>query len=489
MEMVKLFSSHNVLISENQNSDTAEAKFVICDFDPNKNDVSLARATIDTWKDTLINKPLVGKVVAQRDGTKDFTGHNVVVVQSTDENGNTVHKIEFDTSSFGVFTSVDIEEIDGAECIVATATVWKRFSQAYEVFAARATSEEGIKTSWEIQVSKSHKETIENKEVKVIDEGVFIGHAVLGSKIAPAYDSSGLLSVASEESNDDFEQALLNDIYLIASKQGEEKQLEDKQTQVSALTTRDLHQKTREALNPKGWNSNPYYSIWEIYPVDNKILAYDIDRDSEDDYLVITYSVADDVVTIGEKSETKLSKILSEKQQVNISVNLDETAKLLSTKETEIQSLSGKVAELTEEVAEKDEKLIKASEQIVLLQSSVDELQPFKVQVEEIQQAEDLRIAETKREDLKSMATNSGYISVEELESSEEIQILISELDEKGLKVLIAERVISGVKPIVKEPEMITSQSNTNETLNTSGLLDNVASDPSVLMSTYLNTK
>lgn len=489
MENIKLFSSHNVLISENENSDTVEAKFIICDFSPNKNNVSLARATIESWHESLIGKPLVGKVATKADGSKDFTGHNVITTTSTDSNGKKIKKVEFDTSGFGYFNSVGIEEIDSVEYITATATIWKRFTQAYEVFSARASSEEGISTSWEIQSTQSHTENIDGKDIKVIDSGNFIGHAVLGKGIIPAYENSGLLSVASEEV-DEFEQALLNDMISISTKEGEE----NLNTHTSALTSRDLRQKIKNELNKNGYSSNPYYYIWEIFPAENKALAYNEYREFEDDYVAIKYSVEGDTLSITEITPTKLSTLIAEYQmytpensQVNISVSLDETAKLLSAKETEIQTLSSKVEELTSEITTKDEKILSATDKIVELQASVDELTPFKAQVEELEQAEKARQDEIKREELKEMATAKGYITKEELESNEEIATMISELDEKGIKMFIAERVIEGYEPVVtSEQKTDSNKENLEGTLNTSSLLDDEIVNPIALMSQLL---
>ncbi|MDY8021254.1 hypothetical protein [Paenibacillus polymyxa] len=439
METIKFTSNFKIHISDTVDSDTLDAKFIICDFEPNRNDVALTRDTIESWLTTLITKPVVGKIIATQNGN-DFSGHNVKIVEKKDENGNTYQEIEFDTSAFGSFYSASIEEIDGKEHIVANAKIWKRFSQAYDVISRRMSSEEGIKTSWEVQVIESHYEDLNGKQIKYIDNGVFIGHALLGETVAPAYPSSGLINIASK-GNTDIENELVNALITdIAFSTKEEEEL--KKTQVASLTTRDLHQKVYEALNPKGWNSNPYYSIWEIYPEEHKILAYDIDRDSEDDYLVVTYTVSEDVVSVGEKTETKLSKLISEKTNVNISVNLDDTAKLLSEKELTNKNLVSENKKLTSELDVKTSALVEASDKIVKLETEISELAPFKLQIEEAEKAQKEVEMAQKKEDLKVLATAGDFITKEEIETSEEISKLINELDEKGIKAIIAERFI-----------------------------------------------
>lgn len=139
-----------------------------------------------------------------------------------------------------------------------------------------------------------------------------------------------------------------------------------------------MHQKVYQALNPKGWNSNPYYSIWEIYPEEHKILAYDIERESEDDYLVVNYTVDEDTVVLGEIKNTKLSTLIAEKTNVNISVDLNEAAKLIADKETTNKELNESIKELTSEVESKTEALVEAASKITELESEVSELKPYK---------------------------------------------------------------------------------------------------------------
>jgi len=466
MEVIKLFSEYKVVISESD-SDTIDAKFVICDFGYNKNDVMLNRATIEDWYKTIEIKPLVGKVAKKMNGTSDFTGHNVKIVKKVDEDGNEYNDVEFDTSAFGSFYESKIETIDDKEVITASAKVWKRFTQAYEVIKRRANTDIGIKTSWEIQVKESHYENIDGKRIKVIDKGIFIGHALLGESIEPAYDSSGLLQVASQILVDnELAEALALDMI---SHSQENLQKEDiivptKDKEVSALTVRDLYQKVQAGLNPKGWNSNPYYSVWEIFPEDHKILAYDIERESEDTYLSISYTVAENDITIGEKVETKLSKLLSEKTNVSINLDMNQTAQLLSTKEGEIKELSTKNAELSTELEQKTNALVEAGSQIETLQSTVDELAPFKAQIAEIERVKLEAETAEKVATLKKLATIGGYISDEEVETSEAIKSLIDSLDEKGIKAIIAERVIDKLnkdaEKVATTPVVVSSTSS-----------------------------
>ena len=210
LETVQLYSNRVIECSqENEYSDTYKVKFVICDFSTNHNHVKLNRDKIDGWMGTLKNKPIVGKLVSTGRGGMDFSGHNAKIVMRTDDNGNMYKDMVFDTSAFGTFTDVGIEKIDDDECIVATCEIWKRFENACALIMKRVESGT-LNTSWEIDVLESHYENEAGSKVKVLDNGVFIGHCLLGAAVRPAYDCSRLLEVA--EAAPDFDMELADAI-------------------------------------------------------------------------------------------------------------------------------------------------------------------------------------------------------------------------------------------------------------------------------------
>ena len=62
-----ILESSIIEVSElNSHPDYLQVKFVISDFDTNKNKVKLNRDTIEEWMSTLIGSPLLGKI------TKNF---------------------------------------------------------------------------------------------------------------------------------------------------------------------------------------------------------------------------------------------------------------------------------------------------------------------------------------------------------------------------------------------------------------------------------
>lgn len=448
MEKITLYSNKVYLSEEESDPDSYTAKFIICDFTRNKNGVALNRKTIEKWMSTLKNKPLVGKIKMRYDGEYDFTGHNVKRVKKIDENGNEYNEIEFDTEAFGTFVDVSIEKIDDIEYIVAICKIWKRFTKACDIIVKRI-QEGTLYTSWEIAVEKSVEGVVDGITTKIIDAGRFIGHCLLGRDVSPAYDSSGLLSIASVEYDNEFAEALSQDIENlkeedVLNKDGitQPEKTQDGVT-TSQLTIGDLRQKIMEAAKEK---LKDYCYIAFLFPVESEVWVEAYSRESELDYVRFTYTVENDVVTLSEPENVKLTVSVAE--------------------------INTKVAELEQNIADKNDAIIKSGEEIEQLKSTIAELTPYK---EKFEQAEQERIAaeqQAKKDALVNMATKHGLITQEEIESSEEIKGYIENLDEKSIKAILADRYMS------REDETIISSTSEHDETNTSVNLSTLEDEP-----------
>ena len=462
-----LYSNRFELSESEHEPDCLLGKWIICDFGPNKNDVQLDRGTILDWISTLVGKPLVGKVVTSKDGAKDFSSHNMKLVTKTDDYGNEYEDCEFDTSAFGSFIEVDIEEIDGVEHIVAKTKIWKRYPEACSVIKSRYESG-SLASSWEIEILKQRTANYMGRKLRIIEKGSFIGHCALGEFVEPAYDSSRLLNVAAKETDVDLEKALISDIYSISQK--EDKHLGDKKNNVAAeqeefeatpeledtpqetenevdaptpledapaepaatessntdstpITVWDLRNKIENAYKDKT-GTRCYIAWW--YPEDRLcwVKSY-CDAETELDYKVFTYSVEGDTVVIGEIKDAKLTVSISE---INSTIAAKDAE--IATRDTTILELNGRVNELS---------------------ATVTDLAPFR---EKFEQAEAERVeAETaaKRDALKQSVITSKALSAEEVEGSDELLALISNLDEAGVNKFIVDKIISAASP--KKPD------------------------------------
>ena len=489
MENITLYSSDVVLCEKEDHPDSYLAKFIICDFSRNGNGISLDRETAENWISTLKNKPLVGKIQMKYDGTYDFTGHNMKKVTKKDENGNKYETVEFDTSAFGSFTDVHIEEIDNTEYIVAECEIWKRFTKACEIILSRI-EDSTLHTSWEISVEKSKKKLVNGLMTKVVESGRFIGHCLLAKDVQPAYDCSGMVEIASTNYEDvELSTALSQDFTSqgldipeakeenmaktqeIAEenvietpietseekvekttpvaevsedenpecknkkeKSEEETDDDDKEDEKetsenvenSALTVRDL----RNKINEECCKIYRWFWINFIFPTESYVLGKTCEGDENElDYVKFTYSVGEDgVVTVGEP------------ENVTLTVS---------------------VAEINTKIAEKDDAIVKANEEIQTLKAENETLISFKERCEkEDAEKADNEIAE-KQNNLKQYALDSKQITKAELET-EDFKTIISELNETKLKSIIADRYI--VSLTKKSSKVETSEVEVSET-------------------------
>lgn len=442
MDIVK-FDSNKVWLGSTEDRDALYAKFLICDFGTNLNSVRLNRNRIDEWISTLVDQPLVGKIVMRADGTKDFTGHNARIVKRTAEDGSEYEDVEFDTSAFGTFQDVAIEEIDGRECIVATAKVWRRFHDASTIIEKRCESGD-LHTSWEVGVDEASMEIEDGRPVKVIDRGHFIGHCLLGKNVLPAYPCSGLLNVAEV----DEDQALLNAIVreTMVSEEiedmhnpneeivvepvveevapaVEEAEIVDTpaeepapEVEQSALTHWDLQSAICRAARA-AYDTWLYIAFW--FPEEHVCWAKTDECENELAYVMFSYEVtADEEIVIGEPIPVTLT--------------------------VSVSSLNDHVAELNSTIAE-------LSANNTRLQNEVAALDVFRKAHEEAEHAQ--AVAE-----LRQYVVDSGRFTEDEIDG--ELSSVIEELDRSRINAMISERVVDEMR---KAKPVVTASMKTTE--------------------------
>lgn len=468
MDNITLYSSQVYLSEDNSNPDSYIAKFIICDFGRNKNGVAIDRNGIESWLSTLKNKPLVGKIKMRFDGTYDFTSHNMKVVEKVDADGNKYKDVEFDTNAFGSFFDIGIETINDKEYIVASCEIWKRFTKACEIIIKRI-QEGNLHTSWEIAVEKSHQGIVDGLMTKIIDVGRFIGHCLLAKDVSPAYDSSGLLEIASVNYDIEFAEALSQDIISqgldIENEAKEENILQRnietnvaeeetvvktpvadttepttenetseatktnetvessenntgqvKETEISALTEYDLRKKIREACRTK---LNKWCWISFHFPVEKEVWLEVDGRESELDFVRMTYTVENDVITVLEPEDVTLT--------------------------VSVKDINTTVSEYEKTIAEKDDLIVKASSEITFLKSENTELSQYKEKFTQMEQEKvDAELAQ-KKEDLIASVVKSGQITRDEIEKSEEFSGYVDNLDKKSLMAIVGERLSASV--------------------------------------------
>ena len=493
------FYSRNICCSEiTEHPDHYLAKFVICDFSVNGNQVALNRDTIESWMSTLVGNPLVGKLVVAPKGELDFSGHNMKVVTRKDNDGNEYKTAEFDTDAFGSFQSVGIEKIDDTDFIVASCKIWKRYPKACATILRRIESGT-LNTSWEIDVLKAHKGIVGGRMAKIIDDGVFTAHCLLGANVEPAYKCSKLLEVAETDFGLELANAYIEDtkeISNIESNEKEAKNLElnkDKETQTaqvenpteteqaeqtatesttepttpaepdvqtseeggethppiepetgtepagetetesttetSSLTGHDLYEKLNEAVVK--FNSDMYLA--EVFPEDHTIWCKKFGRCMNDlDYIMFSYTVEGNEVSLGEPQHITLTVSISD-----VNTKIAELNNTIASLNTELQSAKEKVASLA----------------------------PYKDQAEKAEAEKAAAELAQKKEDLRQYAISSKMITEAEVSEGGNYASLIENLDETGIKSVIAERCVEAAKKTTTEKKIETSEVHKSESI------------------------
>ena len=440
-----MLDSRNVVISEDS-SDSIFVKFVICDFDVNGNGVQLDRSTISNWLPTLINKPLLGKIEVSDDGDMDFTGHNPYVVHRSDENGDDYQMLAFDTSAFGTFISAGIEEIDGVDYITATAQVWKRFFEAAELIAKRV-SEGTLHSSWEVCVSDYSTEIKYGASVKVIKDGTFIGHTLLGADVPPAYSCTTVLSLSSEDADKELASAILKGMFemneenkVIAAQvedpvqepetvvETSEEPVAEPVAEVSALTTGDLYERLTAAVRHA---TGRWAYICYIMPEEHVVVAKTEENALELEYTKFVYEVNGDEVSVGEG---------------------------------EVFTFNVPLSQVNTRIAELNEAIIDANKKISEQEATIAELMPYKAEHDRAEAERKQAEHEAAVSELRAYVAESGQFTDEELDG-EELGELISNLEKDKLNNMIVERLISSKR---SEPVVDTGKEEYREPTVTS---------------------
>lgn len=442
----------------------------ICYYDDtNANGVLLPSEGAKEKADTLVNMPVQAHYRTSPTGQPTFGGHQM----TEDANGD----ITFGTESIGTHTEVYIENADvnvhGAiknlPCLYAKYRIWKRYENC--VAAVRRLFSLGkLYGSWEILIS-----SYEFKDgIKYVNDYEFLANTLLGYEFAtPSYGVDAKAISLSNKNNECLlvAEALSQDIISrgldIENEAKEEKFLDKKKKttvaeevveetvedtpvadttvadttsegtkEVSQLTEWDLRDKIKEACHVKldKW----CWVAWH-FPVEKEVWVEVEDRETELDFVRMTYTVENDVVTVSEPEPVKLTVNIAEVNSTIESLNTD--------------------------IATKDEAIIKSGEEITELKSQIAELIPFKEQFEKAEQERiEAEIAE-KKENLISSITKSGLITRDEIESSEELKGFVDSLDDKSLKAVLAERYMASFnaeKAEVAETVAKTEVASTN---------------------------
>ena len=138
-------------------------------------------------------------------------------------------------------------------------------------------------------------------------------------------------------------------------------------------------------------------------------------------------------------------------------------------------------------IAEKTNALAEAGAKITELETQIAELAPYREAAEKAAAEKLVAEKQAKENALKEYAMKSGFITEQECSEDESVKSMIAELNENGIKQLIADRLIASLADKT-EKVVETSSAEVEEvaTMNLyDGKSDNVECD---LVSAYINS-
>ena len=396
----------------------------LCYYDyPNLNGVQLNSDTAEEKAQSLLMQPVVAKYKRIRN-KDDLGGHEC----SVDNNGN----VTFGTVPIGVNVAVEIKNdtvnINNntveTPCLFATSRIWTRNKNVCSAIK-RLFAEGKLHSSWEILTENA--EYVNN--VKILKDYVFEADALLGSTSNPAYgECATTLCVASAEDPEILlSEAIANDFNIDNSETKEDKTLKIKENE-SVVTSE---------------NEN------------TDVVTDEVVETSQETENVETTETTE---TVSETREAKAEKIEDTTANENTEKSEESNSDNTDTSNEEVVSDTDTIiANLKQEIVEKNDAIIKANEEIANLKAVNESLIQYKEMYEKVEAEKAADELAKKKKCLSEYAVRSGYISSEEIESSEEIKKLIEAVDENGIKAIIVDRLMAQKNDVVVETSEVTT--------------------------------
>ena len=396
----------------------------LCYYDyPNLNGVQLNSDTAEEKAQSLLMQPVVAKYKRIRN-KDDLGGHEC----SVDNKGN----VTFGTVPIGVNVAVEIKNdtvnINNntveTPCLFATSRIWTRNKNVCSAIK-RLFAEGKLHSSWEILTENA--EYVNN--VKILKDYVFEADALLGSTSNPAYgECATTLCVASAEDPEILlSEAIANDFNIDNSETKEDETLKIKENE-SVVTSE---------------NENADVVTDEVVETSQETKNVETTE--------TTKTVSETEEAKSEKNEDTTVDENTEKSEESNSDNTD------TSNEEVVSDTDTIIANLKQEIVEKNDAIIKANDEIANLKAVNESLMQYKEMYEKVEAEKAADELAKKKKCLSEYAVRSGYISSEEIESSEEIKKLIDAVDENGIKAIIVDRLMAQKNDVVVETSEATT--------------------------------
>lgn len=424
----------------------------------NGNGLDFKSEYTEKFKDSLINKPVVAKYYPLKD---DLGDHEPVF----DKDGNI---IGLETIAIGTIKEVWIDEFsinsdESVNALYAKADLWT-YKYPEVVSCVEKLFNNGFAdTSVEVEIYSYGDNPSDT--YRYATDYTYIGNCILGSTSPPADSDAGVISVAQKE----VAMALSKDINkLNSSKKGDGQVTDTKEVfnkgfevkfhgvlEASALKFSDIRNQIYNILNPidpkNGYRKYNYY-LRDLY---NEYVIVE-DWDNESDLYKIPYSIEDDLVKVSSQDQwqkgtlgfipegieinsmvsnhqTELNNLNNEltkaKEELNSmsAQNKDKVVEL----ETKVQELEEKITELNSTIVTQKEEKSTLENTVTELNSKIEELAPYKEQVE----------TAAKEEKFTELNNRYSKLLSDETFKSEEVQTAIKELNSQKLNEIVVEEI------------------------------------------------
>lgn len=438
----KLSVKPKILELNNSNDIYMTLNMVILSNDVNYNDAQF----LDDFIDGVIDN-------------KDFyTGVPLVVNREKLENAeyeDLTHELNngvLETDQIGSFIDFWKDEVDGANCLLGSIRVFKRYTNTCNAIIELYENGD-LETSVEVLV---------NSYSEITDEGVRKIHynegknCLIGSCIVsdPAEVRAKATLLVAEAHKLDMEEQK-GDVNMPKKEtevfnKGHEITYHGK-LETASLKFSEVSNQVYNLLNPiDAKNGGRDYNFWIRDLYTDYVIAED--WDNYDDLWKIPYSISNDVVTLAAKEDwqkghlgfipegvelaSKESEIADLQEQLNkakeeLETMSEENKGKVEEKVTEVSELQSKIDELNELLVSEKESKGKLEEQITELNSKVEELSPFK---ENFEKAE-------KEKKVAELSDKYSKLLSEETMKSERVQNAIQELNSVELNSVVVEEI------------------------------------------------
>ena len=441
----KLRINSKILSLQDSNDVFMTLKMIVCTSDVNLNKARFTEDFITNYGSTLKDQPLTVDREELEAGNYDSLTHLF------DPYSN-----ELKTDPIGVIVETWSEkDDDGIFVLYATAKIWKRFPETCMAIMELHSSE-NLRFSCEVLVEDEIKN---NDGTYDITKGAFIGHTIV-SFPAEVRAKSQLLVAEALNSDIKKEASNLSDEVKVEEVVETEEEIVEEKVEKSELSFEQITEMIWNKLNADDKYKYWIMRVYEDYVIvqsneDGKLykLMYSIE---ESEIMLDMENMVEVMIEFVEMAEVKMfesEKYIKPDENITklneLQEKYDSAIKANETFEVKVNELNDSIVSINEKIVEKD--------------TIIEELNIFKVELEQIKESQIQEEVKAKQSKLSEMVAKTGLFTEEEVQI--EIAELIESCNEIEIKAKIADKVIANLVEQETEDIIIVNENVKGEQL------------------------